>query len=155
MLRGAWFLLAAGLFIEHLLCPRDHGLCVHHVTPYVPSPVIPGEGTGAQGDGVLGPRSAFKRPNGGGCRGHLLSKPCSHLLRRAASQGRGTSLCPGAVLPRSGPPEDLGKTPIPASPHRSESLDGAWESVCFTYSWRILIRSPALQGGMMDSTCES
>lgn len=98
MLRGAWFLLAAGLFIEHLLCPRDHGLCVHHVTPYVPSPVIPGEDTGTQGDGVLGPRSAFKRPNGGGCGGHLLSKTCSHLLRWAASQGRGTSLCPGAVL---------------------------------------------------------
>ena len=45
---GVGFLLTAGLCMEHLLCPRDHGLCVHHVTSYAQYPVTPGEDTETQ-----------------------------------------------------------------------------------------------------------
>ena len=73
------------------------------------------------------------------------------LLLRAGALPCVLGQCSQGVVPS----ENLGKTPILASRHRSESLGGSWESVCFIYSWKILIRSPALQGGMMDSTCES
>lgn len=84
-------------------------------------------------------------------RGPLAVKDLFPSAPLGCFSGQGHFPVSWGSTPRGGPPEDLGKTPIPASPHRSESLDGAWESVCFTYSWKILIRSPALQGGVMAS----
>lgn len=52
---GVSFLLAAGLCMEHLLRPRDHGLCVCHVTSYAPYSVIPGEDTDS-GRGIPQPK---------------------------------------------------------------------------------------------------
>lgn len=94
---GVGFLLTAGWCMERLLCPRDHGLCVHHVTLYAPYPVTPGEDTETRGEGVLGPKGT-----GGG------DVTCYQSLAPACSSGsllgdRGTSVCPGALLPRGGP----------------------------------------------------
>ena len=94
---GVGFLLTAGWCMERLLCPRDHGLCVHHVTLYAPYPVTPGEDTETRGEGVLGPKGT-----GGG------DVTCYQSLAPACSSGsllgdRATSVCPGALLPRGGP----------------------------------------------------
>lgn len=91
------FLLTAGSCMEHFLCPRDHGLCVRHVTSYVPCPVTPGEDTETQREGVLGPK-VMGGGDGTCCQSLAPVRSSGSLLG-----GRGTSLCPGAMLPKGGP----------------------------------------------------
>ena len=139
---GVGFLLTAGLCMEHLLCPRDHGLCVHHVTSYAQYPVTPGEDTETRGEGVLHPKGMVGG-DGTCCQSLAPAAPPGHF------GGQGHFHVSRGIAPKGWTPEGLGTTLIPAS--TPLNLAGAWECVCFACGWKILIRSPALQQEVMAS----